>query len=86
MGPLELRYAPSGDDTARFGVVVGRRVARLATGRNRLKRLIRESFRTRRTRLPAVDVVARLTRPIRDEAELTDSLLAAWQRLERVAG
>ena len=85
MGPVELRYAPADGAAARLGLVVGRRAARLATRRNRLKRLMRESFRTRRSRLPVVDVVARLTRPVRDEAELTESLDAAWQRLERVA-
>lgn len=42
---------------ARLGLAVPKRVVKRATDRARIKRLIRESFRHNRGRLPAVDVV-----------------------------
>lgn len=42
---------------ARLGVAVGKRYVRNATARNRLKRVIRETFRHHAARLPAVDFV-----------------------------
>jgi len=42
---------PSG--TRRLGLVVGRRVAKTAVRRNRMKRLLREFFRLNKHRLPA---------------------------------
>jgi len=45
---------------ARLGLAVPRRVVRLASGRNRLKRLMREIFRLHQAALPAMDLVARV--------------------------
>jgi ribonuclease P protein component len=41
----------------RLGLALARKSVRLATGRNRIKRLIREEFRRNQQRLPAVDLV-----------------------------
>lgn len=46
--------APTG---ARLGLVISTRCARSAVGRNRLKRLIRESFRHNQERLAGLDIV-----------------------------
>ena len=81
MGPIEARYAASGSGSARLGVVVGRRAAPLATRRNRLKRLMRESFRVAAQDLPAVDVVVRAIRPPATEAEAREALRQIWERL-----
>lgn len=81
MGPIEARYAASASGSARLGVVVGRRAAPLATRRNRLKRLMRESFRTAAQNLPAVDVVIRVIRPPASETEAREALRQIWQRL-----
>lgn len=81
MGPVEARYAANVSGLARLGVVVGRRAAPLATRRNRLKRLMRESFRTAAQNLPAVDVVVRAVRPPASEAEVREALRQIWQRL-----
>ncbi len=48
------------DERARLGLVIGRRVARHAVVRNRLRRMVREVFR--HASLPALDVVV-LARP-----------------------
>ena len=46
--------------TARLGLIMAKRHAKLATTRNALKRVIRESFRLQRLELPAADYVFRL--------------------------
>lgn len=47
---------------ARLGIIIARRHVKRATERNRLKRVIRESFRYRRDELPGIDVIV-LARP-----------------------
>ncbi|MBL8420128.1 MAG: ribonuclease P protein component [Dechloromonas sp.] len=59
---LTLHYQPrpDGETEARIGVVVGKKALRRAVDRNKLKRIIREHFRSLRADLPVVDLVARL--------------------------
>lgn len=59
-GPLWGAVRPNDSGVARLGLIVGKKVLRRAVDRNRAKRMIRESFRRQR-RLPAVDIVVRLT-------------------------
>lgn len=70
---------------ARLGMVVSKKVSRLAVQRNRIKRQIRESFRRYRLQLPAMDLVvmARYQAASRSNAELGRSLQQHWQRLSR---
>jgi len=42
---------------ARLGLAISAKAVPLATGRNRIKRAARESFRARRAALPAADIV-----------------------------
>ncbi len=68
---------------ARLGLAISRRRVRRATGRNRLKRLVRESFRGASASLPALDVVV-IAGPgagAADNAQIFDSLDRHWQRL-----
>lgn len=48
------------DGIARLGIIVGRRTAPRAVDRARARRIIREAFRSIRTRLGSVDVVVRV--------------------------
>ena len=48
---------PNGLDRARLGLAVGRKAIRLAVQRNRIKRLVRESFRQRQHLLLGLDLV-----------------------------
>ncbi|MAM69962.1 MAG: ribonuclease P protein component [Gammaproteobacteria bacterium] len=53
-------------EPARLGIVVAKKHIRLAVQRNRIKRLIRESFRIRRQEFATMDLVV-LARPKLDE-------------------
>ncbi|PTD97503.1 ribonuclease P protein component [Pseudothauera lacus] len=53
-------YRPNEGATARLGVVVAKKLARRASLRNLIKRIVRENFRKTRATLPAHDVVVRL--------------------------
>lgn len=67
----------------RLGMVVSRRVSPKAVVRNRIRRLIRESFRRARPHLPALDFVVQ-ARGLAADAErhhLNRSLEQLWQRI-----
>lgn len=74
---------PSDERSARLGMVVSRKVSKLAVQRNRIKRQIRESFRQHRTELPNVELVimARYSAAKRSNQQLSASLNQHWQRL-----
>jgi ribonuclease P protein component len=64
-------------------MAVGARSAGNAVNRNRLRRLIRESFRMHRQELPAVDVLvtARSAAAKAANREVLESLAQIWRRL-----
>jgi ribonuclease P protein component len=66
----------------RLGLAVAVRAAGGAVARNRLRRIIRESFRLHRSALPALDVVvsARPQARAAAPAALRASLAALWRR------
>jgi ribonuclease P protein component len=70
---------------ARLGLAISKRCASRAVARNRIRRVVRESFRTTRNDLPAVDVVV-MCRPVATEMtnkELAAALEANWQRVKQ---
>lgn len=77
--------APNGADGARLGLSVSRRVSKKAVQRNRIKRVIRESFRRHRPQLGGVDyvVVAKAEAAAQDSARLRAQLDAMWAKAEQ---
>lgn len=79
--------ARPGPQGARLGMAVSRRVDRRAVARNRIKRLVRESFRHHKDIVGGLDLVvlARRECVAADNAELFASLEHHWQALSRCA-
>lgn len=75
--------APNDVGQPRLGLAVARRSAPRAVDRNRLKRLIRESFRHHRQDMPALDIVVLVKPDARhaDNQDLADALARHWRRL-----
>ena len=67
----------------RLGLAVAVRVAGGAVPRNRLRRIIRESFRLHQRELPAADLVvsARPAARVASATALRDSLAALWKKV-----
>lgn len=80
---LALHFAAGGEG-ARLGLAVSRKVDRHAVGRNRIKRALREYFRSLRPRLPAGDYVL-VARPPAAKASPAQ-LRAAFDGLLQRAG
>lgn len=72
----------NGTRRARLGLAISKKHCRLAVERNRLKRLVRESFRRHQQALAGLDVVVinRRDAGAAGNARLFDSLAAHWQR------
>lgn len=67
---------------ARLGITVPKRVVRAAHERNRIKRLLRESFRQQRAELPPMDLVILARGPIQnaDSAALRQDIAVILRR------
>ncbi len=75
-------YRENRRDHARLGLAVAKKHSRKATARNRIKRIVRESFRQHQAQLSGLDVVV-MSQPnteAADNRELFDSLAAHWRR------
>ncbi|CAM5289519.1 ribonuclease P protein component [Rhodanobacter lindaniclasticus] len=80
---FHMRYRDNGLGLARLGLAISKRVSKRAVERNRIKRLVRESFRRVRDQLPAIDlmVMAREQAAGVPGAELLSELEALWRKL-----
>lgn len=73
VGKFEAASAPNNLQYPRLGLAVSRKVSTKATVRNRLKRLIRESFRLRKPDIDGTDVIV-LVLPGADRLVAADAL------------
>ena len=80
---FHMRYRDSELGRARLGLAISKRVSKRAVERNRIKRLVRESFRRVRQQLPSVDlmVMAREQAAGVPGAELLRELEDMWKKL-----
>jgi ribonuclease P protein component len=80
---FQTQYRLTDSVDARLGMAVSRRVSKRAVVRNRIRRVIRESFRLNRARLPACDVllIAQTTAAEQSSSVLRADLESLWQRL-----
>jgi ribonuclease P protein component len=85
---LVIIAAPGGSDFPRLGLALAKRRIARAVDRNRVKRVLRESFRLNRHRLGSVDIVvlARSRTAAMDNATLFAQLADIWPQLARLDG
>jgi len=78
-----LRIKPNGLEHPRVGLAVAVKTAGSGVARNRLRRLVRESFRLAQHELPGVDIVVAAKIPAREAPATTlrASLATLWQRV-----
>jgi ribonuclease P protein component len=67
----------------RMGLIIAKKNVKLACTRNRLKRLMRESFRHQQHQLPNLDIVVMARRGLADmdNADIQKLIEKQWQRL-----
>lgn len=74
-------------DYPRIGIIVAKKNVKLAVQRNRIKRLLRETFRNERALLPKIDIIV-LTKKGVHEVEnsvMLTELDYLWRKLKRKA-
>lgn len=83
---FHVRFRANGLPHARLGLAISKRVSKRAVERNRIKRLLRESFRQIRHQLPPVDLVvmARAEAAGVPGAQLLLEAAALWRRLAAI--
>ncbi|ENY72382.1 ribonuclease P protein component [Aeromonas diversa] len=82
---LTLLAVPNSLDHPRLGLAVPKKALKRAVWRNRVKRVVRESFRLKQHQLPAIDIVVIAKAGVRemDNEELFKLLEKLWRTLSR---
>lgn len=85
--PCFLLLCRSNSIQARLGLVIAKKHVKRANQRNRLKRLIRESFRLQQHNIPAIDVIvlARKGADALTNAEVLVIINGLWKRITKRA-
>jgi ribonuclease P protein component len=79
-GVITVLARRNGSEWSRLGMAISRKCAPRAVDRNRLKRIIRESFRHSRDQLQGLDlvVIGKRKRPLANSRDLAQSLERHW--------
>lgn len=80
-----ILYRSSGEAYPRLGLAISKKALKRAVDRNRVKRVVRDSFRRHQSKLPPVDLVVMLRRGLvlPDNRELFQRLERHWARISR---
>lgn len=80
---FSLIVCPGSGRGPRLGLSIGARVIGNAVARNKLRRIIRESFRQAQHRLPAVDLIVGARAAAREApaTRIRESLESLWQKV-----
>lgn len=83
---FNLRAMSNHLGSARLGMAIAKKTLRRAHERNRIRRLVRESFRTHHVTLPAVDIVIMCRQDVLtlSNADLFQQLEGLWLRLHKL--
>ena len=83
---VNARAAANGMGFPRLGMAIAKKALRRAHERNRIKRLVRESFRHHQANLPAVDIVVMCRHEVltMSNAEIFQQLEGLWLRLHKL--
>ena len=70
--------------TSRLGVIVAKKQIKKAHARNRIRRLVRESFRLQQHKLPAVDIIVmvKALAAHQDNNKVFEELALLWKKLQ----
>lgn len=78
-----ILITPNTSNTNRLGLAIAKKRVKLATQRNRIKRIVRESFRLNSEQLPAIDMVVMVKSGADklDNHQLTKQLEYIWRKI-----
>lgn len=66
---------------ARLGMAVPKRLIKTAVGRNRIKRIIRESFRQNQKALTGFDVIVVVHKPVENDLLVREVVTKTWSQV-----
>ncbi len=80
-----ILITPNTSQNCRLGLAIAKKRVKLAVQRNRVKRLVRESFRLHQHNLPNIDMVVMVKSGIDnlDNATITKQLEKIWRKIEQ---
>lgn len=78
-----ILITPSCDDNNRLGLAIAKKRVKLAVQRNRIKRLVRESFRLNQHQLPHIEMVVMVKSGIDslDNQQINKQLEKIWRKI-----
>ena len=86
MGVLKWFALSNGTKTARLGIAIPKRFVKTSVQRNRIKRIVRESFRFNQKMLAGFDVIIVLRKAVQDDRCLQAQLSNIWLRVVERSG
>ena len=80
---IPSKLSSDSDKNNRLGLAIAKKRVKLAVQRNRVKRIVRESFRLNQHKLPAIDMVVMVKSGIDqlDNQEINQQLEKIWRKI-----